>query len=211
MEGLDSVILAIFMIMLLIWICDIIVLWRRYRKRRKIKILLEKLLQKMREWFFLKIKSDTSIEKYVNIDKESKYNISLCKSVSEDIISTIVSSWNRGNFSFSYQNYGKTNSATGNITGYTFLFVLQKEDFSSVGADFFSIRKEIKMNNVDFNKIQEMVLNGLNSRKDFIGNLDITTVDGTSIVQNPITSERDDVVVSLNIIEPDIEDKVLED
>ena len=211
MEGLDSVILAIFMIMLLIWICDIIVLWRRYRKRRKIKILLEKLLQKMREWFFLKIKSDTSIEKYVNIDKGSKHNISLCKRVSEDIISTIVSSWNRGNFSFSDQNYGKTNSATGNITGYTFLFVLQKEDFSSVGADFFSIRKEIKMNNVDFNKIQEMVLNGLNSRKDFIGNLDITTVDGTSIVQNPITSERDDVVVSLNIIEPDIEDKVLED
>lgn len=160
---------------------------------------------------FLKIKSDTSIEKYVNIDKESKHNISLCKRVSEDIISTIVSSWNRGNFSFSDQNYGKTNSATGNITGYTFLFVLQKEDFSSVGADFFSIRKEIKMNNLDFNKIQEMVLNGLNSRKDFIGNLDITTVDGTSIVQNPITSERDDVVVSLNIIEPDIEDKVLED
>jgi len=49
MEGLDSVILSILMIMLLIWICDIIVLWRRYRKRKKIKILLEKLLHKMRE------------------------------------------------------------------------------------------------------------------------------------------------------------------
>lgn len=160
---------------------------------------------------FLKIKSDISVEKYVKIDKESKHNVSLCKKVAEDIISTIVSSWNRGNFSFSDQNYGKTNSATGNITGYTFLFVLQKEDFASIGADFFSIRKEIKMNNLDFSKIQELVLTGLGNRKDFVGNFEITTVDGTSIVQNPITAERDDIVVSLNIIEPDIEDKVLED